>query len=212
MASTATIITRIRTLIDDLAGDKSVFKENLRRAPIGDQVGSSNVNFQLNNRRIIAGSLFVSIDGGSFAAPTSEDDTRGRFVTATPPTLALLATYDFQFFTDTEITTIIDSALSFVGYTVTTNVPDGLLDPMVKWAAGDCFQALSSRAAPLYDAAAGNKNVRKSSITKSYLDLAKEKHAEATAERLAFFERKGEREAPAYGNIVISQTPYTPIR
>lgn len=212
MADTATVIARIRTLIDDAAGDKSVFKENLRRSVLGNQVDGANKNFQLNNKRIVASSLSVSVDGASFAAPASEDDMRGRFTVTTAPATSLLATYDFQFFTDAEITIIIDSALSFVGATAAVNVDAGLLDALVKWAAGDCFEALSSRAGPLYDASAGGKSVSKASIKQHYLALAKQKHDEATAERDNFYKKKGEQFSPAYGKFALKQTPYTPRR
>lgn len=216
--STSDLISRVRTAIDDVAGGKSIFKENLARSRFGNQVGGGNVAFQLNNTRVVAGTLSVSKDGGSFAAAATEDDLRGRFTFASAPATAALATYDFLFFTDAEITTLLENSASFVGTTDATfaTVDPGLGDALVYKAASDAARALVTRTAPYYDAGAGGKSARKGAISPKYAALAKDLLAAAVAERLAFYgERKGAASAPAYGSVSPKSrnvTPYTPQR
>lgn len=213
MATTPDLIGRIRTLIDDVAGDKSVFKENLTRSIIGNQVDGSNKSFQLNNKRLVAGILTVSIDGGAFATPASEDTGHGRFTTGTAPASALLAIYDFQFFTDTEITDFLTQAGSFVGADDVTQVATGLLDALVFKAASDACQALSVRTVPFFNASAGGKSMDKNEIAKKYAALSDSLFKKAVAERLAYYgDRKGEASSPAYGQFATKQTPWTPRR
>lgn len=214
MASTATILARVRTAIDDLAGDKSVFKENITRSMLGNQVGSGNTSFQLNNRR--TSGLQVSVDGAAFVAvsQTADESQRGRFVKSPAPATALLATYDFQFFTDAELTTIIEgSGLSFVGHATVVAVPDGLLDALTLKSSSDACAALASRTMPYYDAAAGGKSFNKNDIAKKYSALAKQHLDAAVSERDKFYsDKKGSTKAPAYGKFSTTQTPYTPKR
>lgn len=213
MATTNDLLGRVRTLIDDVAGDKSVFKENLTRSVIGNQVDGASKNFQLNNRRIVATTLQVSADGAAFAPAASEDDLRGRFTLSTAPATSLLATYDFQFFNDTEITDFLTQAGSFVGSDDITQVATGLLDALVFKAASDAARALSMRSAPFFTAAAGGKSMQKGDISKKYADLANKLLDAATAERQAFYgDRKGLASSPAYGQFATRQTPWTPKR
>lgn len=200
----------LRGAIDDVP--KPVWKENLTRGVLGNQVNGTNTTFKLNNRRLEAGTLLVAKDGGAFAVPTSQDDNLGQFTLTPAPTTSLFANYSYYFFTDAELDAHLALGLSFVGSTTVSAVVQGLQDAFIKYAAGNAFQALSGRAAPLYDAAAGGKSVSKASIKAHYLALAKQKFEEAKQERAAFYEGKGARERPAYGRTTTSQRPYTPKR
>lgn len=218
MATAADLLIRCRTLIDDLSGDKSVFKENLVRSNLGNQVDGANTSFKLNNNRIsIVASvavLQVSKDGGSYAAPATVDAAHGTFTLAAAPTTSLFATYDWQYFTDAEITDFLTQAGDFVeAVTDISTVPVGLLDALVFKAASDACFALSARRAGLYDAAAGGKSASKGDISKKYRELAKDLFDRAVAERAAFWgPRKGEATAPAYGKFATNQNPWTPRR
>jgi hypothetical protein len=210
MATQAQARASLRAAIDDVP--KPVWKENLRRGVLRDQVDGTNTLFKLNNRRIVSGTLLVSADGGSFAAPATEDDSLGTFTLAVAPATALLANYSFEYFLDAELDPHLELALSFVGSADVPSVVQGLYDAFIKYAAGNALQALSSRAGPLYDASAGGKSVNKSSIKTHYLALAKQKFEEAEKERTAYYEGKGGREKPAFGRATTVQTPYTPRR
>lgn len=218
MATVVDLLARCRTLIDDLPGDKSVFKENLVRSVLGNQVGGGNLSFKLNNSRVSVISsvaqLQVSSDGAAYAAPATVDAPHGTFTLAAAPTTSLFATYDWQYFTDAEITDFITQAGDFVEATAdVTTVPVGLLDALVFKAASDACFALSARRAGLYDASAGGKSASKGDISKKYRELAKDLFDRAVAERAAFWgPKKGQATSPAYGKFATNQTPWTPRR
>lgn len=218
MATAADLLNRLRILIDDGATDKNVFKENLRRSALGDQVDATNLSFKLNNSRISVvasmSTLLVSKDGAAFAAPASVDNTRGTFTLASVPTTSLLASYSWQYFTDDELNDFLTQAGDFVEATADiTTVPVGLLDALVFKAASDACFALSARRTPLYDAAAGGKSANKNDISKKYRELAKDLFDRAVAERKAFYgPRKEQASSPAYGMFSTNQRPYTPRR
>lgn len=218
MATAADLLTRVRTLIDDISSDKAVFKENLSRSLIGNQVNGTNTSFKLNNTRVSVvasvSTLQVSKDGAAYAAPTTVDNTHGTFTVTGAPTTSLFAIYDWQYFTDTEITGFLTQAGDFVEATTDiTTVPVGLLDALVFKASSDACFSLAARRAGLYDASAGGKSASKGDISKKYRELAKDLFDRAVAERKAFYgERKGESSAPAYGQFATNQKPWTPRR
>ena len=203
----------VRIMLDDITSppSHSVRKENLRQSVIGDQVDGTNKNFILNNRKLIASSLVVVADN-VVVTPTVIDLGKGIFTLTAAPTTSLIVRYDYNFFTDTEIDAHITEGLRFVGIQVIDNVDFGLMKALEHKAAASAFEELASRTAQLFDASAGGKTLSKASIKSHYLELAKYHHDKADKERLAFYERQGRREAPAYGGFSTKQSPYTPRR
>lgn len=215
MADITSLITSVRIKIDDNPGDKSTFKENLSRGIYGNQVNGVNLDFQTNNKRITTGTLSVLADGSTATLSTSAAGLlRGRFsITSAAPATSCYATYDYQFFTDTEITEFLTAAGSFVGSIDPTTVADGLIDALTFKAASDACFALSSRTGMLYDASAGGKQAAKGDLAKKYRELAKDLFDRATVEREAFYgKRKGAATSPAYGKTNTNQRPWTPMR
>lgn len=215
MPTAEDLISRVRTAIDDVAGDKSVFKENLKRSVNGNQVDGSNKDFQTNNKRLVANSLSILADGSAATFMADSDQLRrGRFtITSAAPASSCFVTYDFQFFNDDEITDFLVQATDFIGYADMTTIVVGLIDTLVFKAGSDACFALSTRSGFLYNASAGGKAAQKGDISKKYRDLAKDLFDKAVAERTAFYgERKGQALSPAYGKFKTNQTPYTPPR
>ncbi len=215
MSDANTLIARIRILIDDAAGSKSIFRENLSRSLGGNQVGGGNQSFQSNNKRLINGSLIVVTDGSAASIDaTSAELFRGRFrITTTAPTTSCFVTYDFLFFIDDEVTEFLNGACSFVGIEDVTAVPLGLLDALCKKAASDACYSLATRAAPYYNASAGGKSAEKGDISRKYREKGKDLFDQAVAERTAFYgSRKGEASSPASGSFALKNNPYTPRR
>ena len=207
-------------LDDDAAGVKSVLNENLSRSALGNQVGSSNKSFQLNNRRIVgaiatpatASTLVVTADG-SVVAVATEDDVRGRFTLSAAPTTSCFATYDFQFFTDAELTQIVNDALGFVSAALVADVVTGLTDALIYKAASDAAGKIASRTGLYYNMAAGGKSAQKGTISDKFRALAKDFFERATAERTAFYgPRKGASTSPASGTVTLTQKVWTPRR
>lgn len=217
MAVLTDLLSRLRTAIDDVAGGKTVFKENISRSVWGNQVTTGNKSFRLNNQRIAViasvSTLLVSADGAAYAAAATEDDFRGIFTLASSPATSLFAQYDWTYFTDAELTDFINQAADFVGVSDPTTVPVGMIDALVFKAGSDASFALSARRAGLYNAGAGGKTAQKGDISKKYKDLAKDLFDRATAERLAFYgTRKGKSSSPSYGKFATKQRPWTPRR
>lgn len=216
MATEAAILARVRTAIDDVAGDKSAFRENLARSPGGTQINGTNQDFQLLNRRVIAGSVVITADGSAATVSTTTAGLlRGRVsITSTAPSTSCLATYDYQYFTDEELTTILEGdAASFIDFSDLTQVPNGLLNALVFFAGSVACRALAVRMATLYNAGAGGRSAQKGDIGKKYNDLADRLAKQATDERLLFYgSRKGEASSPAYGKFTPTQKVWTPRR
>ncbi len=202
----------VRSLIGDGEGDHVVRKENLKRSLAGNQVDGENLDFILNNTRIVEDSLKVNPDGAGFNAPDDEDDIRGTFSLASAPEDSLIAKYDYQLFTDEELQTFIDGGARFVNSDDPEAVQTGLIDAMKYEAASLALNALATRTAPQFSASAGGKTINKDSVSTKYLALAKEKHELAVEEREAFFERKGARAAPVYQQKGTNQREWTPRR
>lgn len=220
MAILSDLISRVRTAIDDVAGDKSVFRENLGRSINGNQVTLGSP-YQLNNKRVAAGSLTVNVDGGGFKAigsgggqyPGTEDDARGRFTLVTPAASSLFATYDFLFMSDTEITDFVNQAADFIGTSDPTTVAVGLLDALTLKAASDACFAIAARAASYYNFSAGGKAAQKGDISKKYQGMAKDLFERAVAERLSFYgERKGKSTAAVAKRFATKQKVWAPRR
>lgn len=220
MALLADLITGLRTAIDDLAGDKIVFRENLARSIRGNQITSAG-SYKLNNERIVATTLQVNVDstgfkvigGGGGQVPGTETDATGQFTLTTPAATSLLAIYQFQYLTDAELTTFLNRAASFVSQTDPTVVEAGLVDALTFKAGSDACFSISARRAGLYNAGAGGKTAQKGDISKKYKDMATDLFNRAVAERLAFYgDRKGAASSPAYGQFATKQNPYTPER
>jgi hypothetical protein len=216
--SVSDLTARVRVAIDDVAGGKPVLQENLRQSRVGNQVNGTNKNFQVNNTRVESGTYSIVADGAAVSPSGTPDYFRGRFVLAGAPATSLLVSYDFQFFTDTEIARLLQNALSFVGSTDDTfaSVDVGLGDALVYKASSDAASALAARTSPYYDASAGSKSARKGDLGRKYRELAKDLFDRAVAEREQFYgPRKGQATQAAYGkssptsNIV---QPYTPRR
>ena len=217
--TTSDAILSVRSkLDDDTSGAKSVLNENLSKSAVGNQVGGGNKSFVLNNKRVIGASgatpstLAVMVED-SVVSVASEDNVRGRFTLTNAPTTSCFATYDFQFFTDAELTQIVNDALGFVSVTDISQMDPGLKDALVYKAASDAAFKIASRTGQYYDQSAGGKSARKSTISDKFRQLAKDLFERATAERTAFYgERKGAATAQASGRITLKDRPYQPRR
>jgi len=218
---TSDAILSVRSRLDDDAtGVKSVLNEDLRKSAIGNQVGSGNKSFVLNNKRIIGAilspatpsTLVVTVDV-SVVSVASEDDTRGRFTLTVAPVTSCLATYDFQFFTDAELTQIVNDALGFVSVTTISNLVSGLSDALIYKAASDGASKIAARTGQYYNATAGGKSHQKGTIADKFLKLADYYAKLAVQERAAFYgPRKGAATSPASGRVTLTSKPYTPRR
>ena len=214
--TTASAILSVRSkLDDDVNGVKSVLNENLSRSAIGNQVGSGNKSFVLNNKRVYnpgTTTLIVTVDG-SVVTQATEDDVRGRFTLTVAPATSCFATYDFQFFTDAELTQIINDGLNFVSVTDITTLDQGLTDALIYKCAADGASKIATRTGQLYNQSACGKAAQKGTIADKFLKLAVYYMKCAEDQRAAFYgPRKGASTSPASGRVTLKNRPYEPRR
>ena len=212
MTSAAALLSVRSKLDDDAVGVKSILNENISRSAIGNQVGSGNKSFVLNNKRIITGTLIVTADGAVVTQAT-EDDVRGRFTLTNAPATSLFATYDFQYFTDAELTQIINDGLNFVSCTDITTLNPGLTDALIYKAASDGAAKIAMRTGLYYNQSAGGKAAQKGTIADKFLKLSQQYMKQAVDERATFYgPRKGASTSPASANAALRSPVWPPRR
>ena len=212
MTSAAALLSVRSKLDDDAVGVKSILNENISRSAIGNQVGSGNKSFVLNNKRIITGTLIVTADGAVVTQAT-EDDVRGRFTLTNAPATSLFATYDFQYFTDAELTQIINDGLNFVSCTDITTLNPGLTDALIYKAASDGAAKIAMRTGLYYNQSAGGKAAQKGTIADKFLKLSQQYMKQAVDERATFYgPRKGASTSPASASLALRSPVWPPRR
>jgi len=218
MTSAAALLSVRSKLDDDAVGVKSILNENLSRSAIGNQVGGGNKSFVLNNKRIIGAvspsptTLIVTADG-TVVTQATEDDVRGRFTLTNAPATSLFATYDFQYFTDAELTQIINDGLNFVSCTDITTLNPGLTDALIYKAASDGAAKIAMRTGLYYNQSAGGKAAQKGTIADKFLKLSQQYMKQAVDERAAFYgPRKGASTSPASANAALRSPVWPPRR
>lgn len=210
MASQADTRLNVRDILNDNPADKMVRQENLVK-----QVNGVRVKFLLGNRDLLAGTLEVTV-GGTVTVPASTDLPNGTFTLATAPAtgVEVLATYQWQWFTDTEIDRLILVGVVQVDPSATsvTTIRAGLEVPVQHFAAARAYDLLAARTAQYFSAGAGGKTVDKNPIAERYKKLRDEQTALAVTKREDFYKRLGGQNEPAYAQFATNQTPYTPRR
>jgi len=204
------LINDLRVHLDDKSNSKLERREDLSR-----QVNGTNTTFIVSNFPLVPGSLKVSVDGGSEFVPPSIDETRGGFTLTTAPTTSLFATYNWQFYSDDDLTDFIDLAIKecgFPGVASLALVPESLIPAVHYYAISHAWEGLYGRHSEYFDAQAAGKGISKNAIPERFQRQSEAALAQATQARQEYYMRQGRREAPAYGSLATQQTPYTPRR
>ena len=212
----STVIDDIRTEIDDSATSKYA-TDNL-----SSFITATNKIFVLNNRPIASGSEVVIVDGVILTITTQYtiNYTTGIITLVALPTASVVVNYFWNDFTDDEITGFVYAGLQHISQATTranaitdyNAQPAGLQVVIEHYALYHAFYSLAAKTMRLYKAGAGKKNVDKDNIAKKYQQQAADWRKDADAERDAYYQRQGRRNAPAYGDQTVIYPSNTPPR
>jgi hypothetical protein len=211
MAWSAAQITAVRGLVDDTSTSHQARAE----VPQNERDSSRTV-FQVLYYPIVPGSVYLTT--GTTVRTQSGftvDNTNGLLTFTAAPTGTenpWYVDYYWQWLTDTDFTTFLDQASYDIGYSPSDTVPSGLTNAFNLYAASHFYQRMAARYASRFNSTGGGQGQSVDVVTANYLNLAKEKKAEADAMKMAFYERHGQRSAPASVSVAPSIAPYTPVR
>ena len=206
MASLATIIISVRTLLQDTTTSRRT-EENLRL-----QVDGTNKVFRMHIRNIVTGTLTVNVDGTD-TTPASTDLVNGEFTMTSAPSKSCTARCNYTLGTDTEYTEAVNSGMQMLGYTTITDVPDVALPALYDFAAHQMARGYASLSAWFYSASVAGKNVQKSEVAKAWLELSKDFLSSAMRKRENVYTRQDQPKAPYSAHAAMSFNPnYMPRR
>ena len=194
---------------------------------VSDQVDGVNLAFKALNQNIsnaAAGAPInprLIVNGASVAGTV--DLATGIFTASVAPTAGALATLEYYFtlIDDDTYINFAQMAAAFIGVALVTPLAaltdDSYIDPNLSNAAVRYMHSLAAKkmanlSSWYYSANAGNKSFNKDTISRKFLDDAKEEGDRAEKERDGFYTRKGARNAPAYKLANIPFPSYTPPR
>jgi hypothetical protein len=209
--SLATLITSLRTLANDTTTANRILRETLTGV-----VDGSNKNFYLQQRNIVTGSVYLTYTG-VFRTQTGFTVTLAdglvAFGSAPASGLEILADYNFQWFNDTDHTEFLNRAANHLSAnTDPTAVDVGLEMALMQYALGYFYQRRAAEYAHRYSSSSMGTTAQVDTVTKNFAMLAKSAFDTADKFRLAFYQRQGQREAPASGTQTYGIDPYTPQR
>ena len=211
----ASIITSLRILANDYQTSNFVLKET----PDGSADGT-NTKFRLQFRKIVGTSstvhsVYVSY-GTTFRTQSgfTMDLDNGIITFTVAPTngTAIVADYNYYWFSDTEHTQFLNSAAEQCSETDPTAVPAELQPAMLQYALGYYWQNRASAYANRFSSSSMGLATQVDAVTKNFLELAKLAFDMAAKIRKEYYDRQGQREAPASGVVTYGIDPYTPQR
>lgn len=117
-------------------------------------------------------------------------------------TAGVYVDYYYQWFTDAEYAEFLYQAAQFAlaGTTDPTLIPNGLSFSMMQFAMAQFWYARASQYGEKYAATAGDSSEAVNTVSDAYMKLGKAAQAIAQSERTAYYQRQGQREAPAFGD------------
>lgn len=215
MASLATLITQARTLCRDLSNSN----RSVRESPKGINDGT-NTKFSVQNPIIVASSLKWSA-ATTYRVTTGVtiDDANLGYVTINPAPPAgtqnapFFVDYYYQWFADTDYTEFLnDASRDVVGSGDPTSVTDGLLSSLLQYTLGHFYQARATQYANRYSSSGGQAGQSVDTVTKNFQALSDAAFKRAKELRDDYYERLGQRDAPASTIINYRIDPMTPPR
>lgn len=177
--TTAECITSLRNRLKDSADSNFIRQENLT-----PQVIAAATTFYCDGFRQELGGLIVAAPtvtaAGVTKTATLVNASMGSFSLAAVPATPLLASYFWQFFSDTEYEQFIEDALAvFNSYTAVADVPGALRQALIYYALSMAYDALAHRAVMLIDEKNEPVEVKPGTVAKKWQDAAKEAFAKA---------------------------------
>jgi hypothetical protein len=207
----ADLIIRARILSNDTA-----VANFSRETPTGRNDGT-NKYFQTQNKNVIAASAFLTVNT-SYRAITGftwTDATQGLLNIDPAPTAnanPFWIDYNFYWFQDTDYTEFINDAGLKLSVLDPTTVNPGLVDALLQYALGYFWQRRATQYAHKYASTGGTVGQSVEKVTEAFRELSDQAFKKGDDFRLAFYQRQGQREAPASTSTNVNVDPYTPIR
>jgi hypothetical protein len=206
------LILDVRVLGHDSYDSNRITRENLK-----GKIDGLNTNFYIEFNKIIVGSVYISYDT-TFRAGTgfTVDVDNGIITFAVAPnptdTKSLVADYNFQWFTDNEITTFLYDAVKVMSLTDPTTIPSGLIPSLKQLSLHFFYQAKATQYAIRYASSGGGVGHNVDTVTKNFRDLAKSAYENGIKLLELYYQRAGQRNAPTSTTVVHRIDPLTPMR
>ena len=219
-----TAINDLRSLISDGSTDRYCY----RKKCFGNVDGTNNSFKTFEFRRIIdftnssqnIAPLGVYVDSVRVTPSNVSSDSvaTGEFTLATAPTAGQVveASYYYQWFLDSELSTFLTEASEFLGFAGDyTQIAPGLQPAAKYYAAGESYHKMatrwSTRASEMYlvEDAPNQKNM---GVAATYLKLANDCKEQSRKLREDYYTRNSQASAPLYSNSFGSVPAVTPQR
>lgn len=199
--SWTTAVNDLRALLSDQGTDRLRW----RKKCLGFANGT-NLVFKTFEKRRVTGSLLVYVNDVLATTTAMADDT-GEFTLQTAPAegARIEASYYVQWWTDTQLQGFLTNGTRFLGLgTDYTQVPDGFINAVLKYAAADAYQELSVRYAEMVSEQYRMEDMPKDALKvtiEGFQKSAAQYRKEATDLRNDFYTRQGETNAPTWDSI-----------
>lgn len=224
MATLAQLITNLRILAKDTPTSKIVYGETLGA---GNQpmfpVDGINTTFRLQKPALsdVAGAasfVWITVVGHGAQVRlqtgfTISDQANGIITfSAAPnpgngtypvvPPVGVYADYNWIWFLDSDYTQFLNLASEMVvaGQTDPTTIPSGLDTAMMQYALAQFWFARASQWAEEYRSAGGEASEDAQTVGQTYMGLAKAANLRGDFLKKDFYQRQGQREAPAFAS------------
>ena len=219
MASTnyTTLVAWLRTAGNDTATSNPKMGET----PQGLR-GNSQALFRLAYPNPVAATIFMTYGSGiirqaaglgTFALtdPTSGYVTLlGAGIPDSGLTQPFYFDYFYQWFTDADYNTMLDSATTELGGTVGVDLPQGLYSAQVQYALAHYWNRRASQYANLFSSKTGMAEADPHTPTLNFAALAKAARAYGRSLRDDYYTGDGAKLSPASGTITYGMDPITP--
>ena len=203
----AAAIVKVRTSLGDSAAGKLQRGENLPKPD-----GSTTIFF-LQNFNVVAASVFITQDSVIRSQAGFTLDGPNGIITFNTAPLATLTTFraDYNYYvaTDAEYTEFINDALSMLGLTDVTAVPQGLEAAFVTLAKYGYFTKRATDYATRYNSNAGGAMFAVESVCANFTALADKAFTQGNDMRDDYYKRQGRRSAPASGSVAYDPPDYS---
>lgn len=226
--TTAAAIAEVRRLLQDgLNGDATPTPYNVvRMEDLTDQVPAAATPTQRTfmvrftgvpteayvTCFVIPGTLAAYLDGSVVPGTvTSDVNANGNFTLQTAPVTSLQVSYGYQFFTDTDVASLLGQAVSWLTYATADSVPDALSPAMNHFAGALGLRALG-RKHTLASARGGDAEMDFGQLARAFERAAEKMFAEAEKMRDDFYAGSGTRLAPTGSVDGLAIAPYQPLQ
>jgi hypothetical protein len=238
----STLISNLRVLANDGPTDHVVFSESIGTRNDGLTFDGANKIFRIGGEDghtlpIVPGSVYLTcpngltpfgvggfgqgqFDSGYFIRSqvgfTLDDPINGilLFTSAPKEGTKIVADYNYYWFTDTKLTEFLNEAaqMTLAGINDPTMIIDGMVHIMMQFALSLFMKARAAQYAERYRTSGGEAGTGVDAVTKAYMDIAKKAGADGEKYQTLYYQRQGQRNAPAAAIVTFRIDPITPRR